>query len=161
MIPLLLLVGRVRPQMLPPLPPLPVSLWLTVEGPNGKNGMTGARWDPDLRPLPAGPPFKLRAGETPTIRWTVKNLSAKQTVRQVVVNFVVSHAAKPGSPPRKPGTLGDTIEHALGTDIGPGDTTTGEYRTPIEEKGEYVVALELLDPDGRLRQSCALELSVE
>ncbi|MCA1595885.1 MAG: hypothetical protein LC772_05625, partial [Chloroflexi bacterium] len=60
-----------------------------------------------------------------------------------------------------PNSPQNTIESALGADLAPLGSTTGEYRTPIEEPGSYLVTVEIRTPEGEIIEAATVDLSVE
>jgi len=154
---LLLAQGPRLPRAGASLPPLPTSLALIVKAPGGE---ARAAVDPGKEPGEARPRATLQAGQTPQIRWQVKNTDRRIAVRTIVVHFLVTPQRAAGEPlPRGP-QQGRTIDVVLGTDLSPGAVATGNYNTPIHDPGIYLVEIELLDAQGNRRHYCVAELEV-
>jgi len=155
----LLLAPRVppRPRPAPPVA-LPTAIFLTVKT-GGKE--TRASVQPRQASPAARPVAVLKAGETPSIRWSVRNTHPKNPITNVVVHFLITRQDASGAPiPERP-QKGSVVDTVFGTSIRANDVTAGSYETPVEEPGSYLVEVELLDPQGNRRNYCAVDLTVE
>lgn len=140
------------------LPPLPVSISLVVAAAGRETRALVTPKQPHREPRPV---VVLRAGDTPQIRWEVRNLDSAAAVRSIVVHFLVHRQEAPGAKiPAEP-QKGSAIDSVLGTDLSARGATTGNYNTPLPEPGAYLVEVELLDPQGNRRQYCAVDLRVD
>jgi hypothetical protein len=111
---------------------------------------------PEPRPIAT-----IRAGEKPQIRYLVQNLSATQPVKDIVVHLLVLREEAAGEPIPAGARKGTVLDTVMGTNLAAKRGTSGNYNTAIHQPGNYLVELELLDPQGNRRQYCALELKVE
>jgi hypothetical protein len=111
---------------------------------------------PEVRPIAT-----MRVGEKPQIRYQVLNLHATQPVKDVVVHLLVRREEASGEPIPTGAIRGTVLDTVMGTDLAAKRGTSGNYNTAIHQPGNYLVELELLDPQGNRRQYCALDLKVE
>lgn len=162
--PLLLfgLVLALLPLAAPPraaLPPgaVPLALAVTL---NTRAGEARALTPPGEEPPPRRPIATAMPGETPRIRWSVRNADRGAPVQDVVIHGLVVRENAPGE--RIPLGLrrGSVLDTVLGTTIAPGGAVTGTWNTPIHEPGAYLVEIEVLDPQGNRRAYCAADLQV-
>jgi len=142
----------------PPPPPPTTSIALTVKTATGDTrasiGYKGK--PPETRPAAA-----IKSGETPEIRWQVRNVDLRKPIKDVVVHFLVTrqktvNEAIPAAP-RK----GSLFDQVMGMTLASRAATTGDYNTAIYEPGIYLVEVELLDQAGARQQYCAIDLQVE
>jgi hypothetical protein len=102
----------------------------------------------------------LKSGETPQIRWQVRNADPKP-VRDVVVHFLVTSVPNAGSTVPAAPRKGSVMDQVMGLTLTGKGATNGTYNTAVYQPGIYLVEVELLDPEGNRRQYCALDLKVE
>lgn len=147
-----------RDQKQPSGPPLPASIALTVKSAAGatRAGISGSQKQPRTR-LRA----RVKAGEKPEIRWMVKNLDPRKPIKDVVVHFLVTRQRAPNEPVPAAPRQGSVMDQVMGMTLAPRGATTGNYHTALHEPGDYLVEVELLDPNGSRRQFCAVDLRVE
>lgn len=166
MIPLLLLlllaqipgVPRSKPLPRPKPPPRPPSSIALVIKASGKEVRTTA--------LPRQAPPARRSiaqafvGDTPQVRWMIRNEDKKVPLRSIVVHFLIHRIEAPNQPLADGPQKGSFADQVLGTDLKPLGKTTGNYNSPIYTPGVYLVEVELLDPLGTRLQYAALDLTV-
>jgi hypothetical protein len=143
-----------RPVATAPAIPL-LRVDLTAAGSTGEARATGQPGRPPPERLPE---LRLPAGERPALRIQVMNLDPRRATGDVAVRLRVRRRGETlpeGAP--QPGVL-DTI---IGTSIGPLRTVRGDHNTPLDAPGTYLVELEVLSPEARRLQYCALEVRVE
>src|SRR4051794_22780749 len=75
-----------RPGPRAPLPPLPVTLFLTAKTASGEARVSAAGGKP---PVGERPRVTLRAGETPQLRWAVRNADQRLPIQDLVIHFLI------------------------------------------------------------------------
>lgn len=132
----------------PPAPPPPASVALTLTTGAGVVRATVSPKQPQPARLPKG---ELKAGETPQLRWSVRNLDGKKPLRNLVVHVRLG----------REGEEAPVIESFLGTDLSASRSTSGSYNTAVAEPGDYLAEVELLDARGKRLLRCSVSLRVE
>ena len=148
---------NILPRPTAPPAPLTTTMTLVIKTAAGEVRADAAK------PPPAGerPTAVLKSGEKPQVRWQIKNTDPRKPVSNMVVHFLITREAAAGTPIPAGPQRGSWQDSVLGTDFGPHEGTSGEYRAALYEPGYYLVELEILDETGARRQYCALDLKVE
>jgi hypothetical protein len=106
--------------------------------------------------------LETKAAETVTVKWTVRNPDAKQTLKDVRIHFFAVKAEKPGQETVPKLTKDVAAESALTMDFKPMDKTEAELTFKIEKAGCYLLRLETKGAAGKdgKEQFAALDLVV-
>jgi hypothetical protein len=142
----------------PPVPrgpaPLLVALSLTAKTASGEaRASTGTREVLNART----PRATARAGEVPEIRWQARNTDTRKAAPELAVHLTITLA----DPPAAGGVNRAVLDTVVATQLAAREAAGGSCRTPIPEPGTYRVAVELVEPRGKLLRTCALLLTVE
>lgn len=86
------------------------------------------------------PAFTVRRGETLTVQWTATNPPSGPALSEVTMHTVLD---KDGGAAQKPGPNA-FYEGAVNLDFRPGDRSSGNFRMPMVEPGNYVLRVETI-----------------
>jgi hypothetical protein len=84
------------------------------------------------------PAFSVKRGETLTVQWTATNPAPGPALSEVTMHTVLD---KDGAATQKPGPNA-LYEGAVNLDFRPGDKSSGNFRMPMVEPGNYVLRVE-------------------
>ena len=109
----------------------------------GKETVAKATYD-SADTAPASRAVLMAAVNTPiTVRWSVRNLDAAQTAKDVLVHGFVVQEDRPNQVEVPRLTKGVLVESALTMDFRPQDHGTGEITFRVRQAGCYLIRLEL------------------
>jgi hypothetical protein len=96
----------------------------------------------DAKPKKRGV-LEVKAGETITVHWTLRNADPKVTLENVTVHFFAAREEKVGqlALPRLDRSL---VETAISMDFRPRDAAEGEASFIISQQGAYLIRLQTL-----------------
>lgn len=132
----------------------PLTLAVAVESSAGKvRAETGAKGE--------RPHASAKLGETPKLRWFLKNPDRKKPYPQSVLHFFVTSLERPGQPLPLAPAVGGLIDNAYAQEIPAGGSTGGTCELPITAAGLYLVQFEILDQVGQRQQFVGIELELK
>ena len=88
--------------------------------------------------------LEVKAGEPVTVRWTLRSVARKETVKDIVVHFFATKEEKAGQQVVPKLDKEVAVETALTMDFKPTDKTEGELTFTLDKPGCYLVRLETI-----------------
>jgi hypothetical protein len=86
--------------------------------------------------------LRVKAGETISFAWALKNADAKKAVKDVRVHFFVVKEKELGQKTRPRLDKDVPAEDVQVVDFNPGEMATGDLHLPIDKPGPYLVRVE-------------------
>jgi hypothetical protein len=88
--------------------------------------------------------LEAKSGERIVVKWTLRNVDPKATVKDVVIHFYAARSEKLGQNSLRKLDKDVLAESALTMDFKPKDKTEGELSFTVEKPGVYLVRLETM-----------------
>jgi hypothetical protein len=88
--------------------------------------------------------LRVQAGKPVTVRWTLRSAAGKETVKDIVVHFIVAKEEKVGQQVVPKLDANVAVETALTMDFKPADQAQGELIFTLDQPGCYLVRLETI-----------------